>query len=230
MRPRRAFMEWLRRAATPYNIDSFEQRDRYGCHICIPIDSLIRAVRWSMEYFPEEVLIGFDPTTTRNPDIVEETFGPPSSVFSGTGYILGEPHLLNVGDEFSVEHISEDWLGSSSFAVDRGNRGSRFDSFLHSHPNAFAGPSQSDASAAEHTPGVEFILGIQVENPPLGLEWYEQEGTHRRRLGAKTEGEILARLAGRKILGLELIGFQRGGLGVNILITDEEGFPLGLDL
>ena len=223
-------MEWLRRAAIPYNIDSFEQRDRYGCHICIPIDSLIRAVRWSMEYFPEEVLIGFDPTTTRNPDIVEETFGPPSSVFSGTGYILGEPHLLNVGDEFSVEHISEDWLGSSSFAVDRGNRGSRFDSFLHSHPNAFAGPSQSDASAAEHTPGVEFILGIQVENPPLGLEWYEQEGTHRRRLGAKTEGEILARLAGRKILGLELIGFQRGGLGVNILITDEEGFPLGLDL
>ena len=222
-------MEWLRRAAIPYNIDSFEQRDRYGCYICLRIDSLIRVVRWSMEYFPEEVLIGFDPTKTRNPDIVEEAFGPPSSVFSGIGYILGEPVLLNVGDEFSVEHISEDWL-DSALSVERGNRGSRFDSFLHSHPNAFAGPSQSDASAAEHTPGVEFILGVEEENPPLGLEWYEQEGTHRRRLGAKTEGEILARLAGRKIIGLELIGFQRGGLGVNILITDEEGFPLGLDL
>ena len=222
-------MEWLRRAAIPYNIDSFEQRDRYGCHICIPIDSLIRVVGWSMEYFPEEVLIGFDPTTTRNPDIVEETFGPPSSVFSGAGYVLGEPHLLNVGDEFSVEHISEDWL-DGALSANRGSRGSRFSTYLHSHPNAFAGPSQSDASASDFTEGVEIILGVEVENPPLGLEWYEQEGTHRRRLGAKTEGEILARLAGRKIIGLELIGFQRGGLGVNILITDEEGFPLGLNL
>ena len=223
-------MEWLRRAAIPYNIDSFEQRDRYGCHICLPMDSLIRTVRWSLEYFPEEVLIGFDPTTTRNPDIVEETFGPPRSVFSGAGYILGEPHLLNVGDEFSVEHISEDWL-DGALSTNRGSRGSRFSTYLHSHPNAFAGPSQSDASASDFTEGVEMILGVEVENPPLGLEWYEQEGTHRRRLGAeKTEGEILARLAGRKILSLELIGFIRGGLAANILITDEEGFPLGLDL
>ena len=223
-------MEWLRRAAIPYNIDSFEQRDRYGCHICIPIDSLIRVVGWSMEYFPEEVLIGFDPTTTRNPDIVEETFGPPRSVFSGAGYILGEPHLLNVGDEFSVEHISEDWL-DGALSANRGSRGSRFSTYLHSHPNAFAGPSQSDASASDFTEGVEMILGVEVENPPLGLEWYEQEGTHRRRLGEeKPEGEILARLAGRRILGMELIGFIRGGLAANILITDEDGFPLGLDL
>ena len=126
-------MEWLRRAAIPYNIDSFEQRDRYGCHICIPIDSLDRVVGWSMEYFPEEVLIGFDPPPRRrNPDIVEETFGPPSSVFSGIGYILGEPSLLNVGDEFSVEHISEDWL-DSTLSVNRGNRGSRF-RFLPAQP------------------------------------------------------------------------------------------------
>ncbi len=76
------------------------------------------------------------------------------------------------------------------------------------------------------------ILGVMVKDPPIGLEWYEQEGIHRRRLG-QGQGEdmpVLASIAGRKILGLELIGFIRGGLGCNILITDEDGFPIGLDL
>ena len=225
-------MDWLLEAAATYNQESYEQRDRYGCHICFPVGTLWSVIQWSMEYFPEEVLIGFDPDSSKkNPDAVEDSFGPPTSSFSGSGYLLGEPHLINVGDSFSVEHISEDWL-DGALSVERGSRASRFSSYLHSHPQANAGPSQSDADASQTTEGVEMILGVMVKDPPIGLEWYEQEGIHRRRLG-QGHGEdmtVLASIAGRKILGLELIGFIRGGLGCNILITDEDGFPIGLDL
>ena len=93
-------------------------------------------------------------------------------------------------------------------------------------------PSQADADAAEWTEGVELILGVMIKDPPVGLEWYEQEGVHRRRLGLDPDGDlpVLARVAGRKILGFELVGYIRSGLGCNILITDEEGSPIGLDL
>jgi hypothetical protein len=41
---------------------------------------------------------------------------------------------------------------------------------------------------------------------------------------------VLARVAGRKVHGFELIGYLRNGEGVNLLITSPEGFPIGLDL
>ena len=41
---------------------------------------------------------------------------------------------------------------------------------------------------------------------------------------------MLTRVAGRKIHGFELIGYLRNGEGVNLLITNEEGSPIGLDL
>ena len=71
-----------------------------------------------------------------------------------------------------------------------------------------------------------------IQDPPVGLEWYEQEGVHRRRLGLDPEGDlpVLARVAGRKILGFELVGYLRSGLGVNILITNAGGMPIGLDI
>ena len=41
---------------------------------------------------------------------------------------------------------------------------------------------------------------------------------------------VLARVAGRKVHGFELIGYLRNGEGVNLLITDGEGMPIGLDI
>ncbi len=226
-------MDWLLEAATAYNRESYEQRERYGCHICIPVETIRTVIRWSMESIPDEVLIGFDPDPSRpNPEAVEKVFGPPTSSFSGSGYLLGEPHLCNVGDSFSVEMIPEEWV-DGVFSEERGSRGSSFSSYLHSHPNAMAGPSQADAEAArDWAQGVEFILGVMIQDPPVGLEWYEQEGVHRRRLGLDPEGDlpVLARVGGRKILGFELVGYIRSGLGCNILITDEDGSPIGLDL
>ena len=66
----------------------------------------------------------------------------------------------------------------------------------------------------------------------MGLEWYDQEDGHRRDLKPEKDEEIpvLARVAGRKVHGFELIGYLRNGEGVNLLITSTEGFPIGLDL
>ena len=155
----------------------------------------------------------------------------PQSTFSGSGFLLGEPHIVNVGDSYSVHHVPEEWT-DGVFSEERGARGSRFASFLHSHPNAYAHPSQADAEAADWTEGVEMILGVRFSPAPLGLEWYDQEDGHRRDLKPEKDEElpILARVAGRKVHGFELIGYLRNGEGVNLLITSPEGFPIGLDL
>jgi len=224
--------DWLLEAATAYNRDSYEQRSRYATHLLIPIETMGAVIRWSMESIPDEVLIGFDPDTERpNPKSVEDEFGPPQTTFSGYGYLLGTPHIVNVGDSFSVHHVPEEWT-DGVFSEERGARGSRFATFLHSHPNAYAHPSQADAEAADWTEGVEMILGVRFSPAPLGLEWYDQEEGHRRDLNPDHGEElpVLARVAGRKVHGFELIGYLRNGEGVNLLITNEEGAPIGLDL
>ncbi len=224
--------DWLLEAATAYNLDSYEQRDRYSTHLLIPIETMRAVIRWSMESIPDEILIGFDPDTERpNPKQVEDAFGPSQSSFSGHGYLLGTPHIVNVGDSFSVHHVPEEWT-DGVFSEERGARGSRFASFLHSHPNAYARPSQADAEAADWTEGVEMILGVKFSPAPLGLEWYDQEDGHRRDLNPEQGGElpVLARVAGRKVHGFELIGYLRNGEGVNLLITTDDGSPIGLDL
>ena len=72
------------------------------------------------------------------------------------------------------------------------------------------------------------ILGVRFSPAPLGLEWYDEEESHRRDLKTGHEGDlpVLARVAGRKVHGFELIGYLRNGEGVNILITSEDGSPL----
>jgi len=223
--------DWLLGAAEAYNLDSYEQRERYSTHLLIPIETMRTVIRWSMESIPDEVLIGFDPDAERpNPERVEEVFGPSQSSFSGYGYLLGTPHIVNVGDSYSVHHVPEEWT-DGVFSEERGARGSRFASFLHSHPNAYAHPSEADAEAADWTEGVEMILGVRFSPAPLGLEWYDEEEVHRRDLNPEHEGElpVLARVAGRKVHGFELIGYLRNGEGVNLLITDAEGMPIGLD-
>jgi hypothetical protein len=224
--------DWLLEAATSYNQDSYEQRERYSTHLLIPIETMRTVIQWSMESIPDEVLIGFDPDTERpNPESVEDAFGPSQSAFSGYGYLLGTPHIVNVGDSFSVHHVPEEWT-DGIFSEERGARGSRFASFLHSHPNAYAHPSQADAEAADWTEGVEMILGVKFSPAPLGLEWYDQEDGHRRDLNPEQGDDlpVLARVAGRKVHGFELIGYLRNGEGVNLLITDEGGSPIGLDI
>ena len=224
--------DWLLGAAEAYNLASYEQRERYSTHLLIPIETMRTVIQWSMEAIPDEVLIGCDPDPERpNPEIVEEAFGPSQSTFSGYGYLLGTPHIVNVGASYSVHHVPEEWT-DGVFSEERGARGSRFASFLHSHPNAYAHPSEADAEAADWTEGVEMILGVRFSPAPLGLEWYDQEDGHRRDLGPEHEGDlpVLARVAGRKVHGFELIGYLRNGEGVNLLITDEIGIPIGLDI
>jgi len=222
--------DWLLGAVEAYNLDSYEQRERYSTHLLIPIETMRTVIRWSMESIPDEVLIGFDPDPERpNPEMVEDVFGPAQTTFSGYGYLLGTPHIVNVGDSYSVHHVPEEWT-DGVFSEERGARGSRFASFLHSHPNAYAHPSEADAEAADWTEGVEMILGVRFSPAPLGLEWYDEEESHRRDLNPEHVGEmpVLARVAGRKVHGFELIGYLRNGEGVNLLITDDEGFPIGL--
>ena len=224
--------DWLLGAAEAYNLDSYEQRERYSTHLLIPIETMRTVIRWSMESIPDEVLIGFDPDPERpNPEVVEDVFGPAQTTFSGYGYLLGTPHIVNVGDSYSVHHVPEEWT-DGVFSEERGARGSRFASFLHSHPNAYAHPSEADAEAADWTEGVEMILGVRFSPAPLGLEWYDEEESHRRDLNPEQGGElpVLARVAGRKVHGFELIGYLRNGEGVNLLITDAEGMPIGLDI
>jgi proteasome lid subunit RPN8/RPN11 len=224
--------DWLLGAAEAYNLDSYEQRERYSTHLLIPIETMRTVIRWSMESIPDEVLIGFDPDPERpNPEEVEEVFGPSQSTFSGYGYLLGTPHIVNVGDSYSVHHVPEEWT-DGVFSEERGARGSRFASFLHSHPNAYAHPSEADAEAADWTEGVEMILGVRFSPAPLGLEWYDEEEGHRRDLNPEQGGElpVLARVAGRKVHGFELIGYLRNGEGVNLLITDAKGMPFGLNM
>ncbi len=224
--------DWLMEAATSYNRDSFSQRERYSTYLLVPIETLRIVIEWSMKSIPDEVLIGFDPDTEKvNPTVVEEAFGPSKTTFSGHGYLLGRPHIVNVGDSFSVHHVPEEWT-DGIFSEERGARGSRFSSFLHSHPNAFAQPSQADAEAAEWTEGVEMILGIRFSPAPVGLEWYDQGEGHRRDLNPENGGDlpVLARVAGRMVHAFELIGYLRNGEGVNLVITSAEGDPIGLDL
>ena len=224
--------DWLLGAAEAYNLDSYEQRERYATHLLIPIETMRTVIRWSMESIPDEVLIGFDPDPERpNPERVEEVFGPAQSTFSGFGYLLGEPHIVNVGDSYSVHHVPEEWT-DGVFSEERGARGSRFASFLHSHPNAYAHPSEADAEAADWTEGVEMILGVRFSPAPLGLEWYDEQESHRRGLNPENEEDlpVLARVAGRKVHGFELIGYLRNGEGVNLLITEADGMPIGLNI
>ncbi len=224
--------DWLLDAVGAYNLDSYEQRERYSTHLLIPIETMRTVIRWSMESIPDEVLIGFDPDPERpNPEMVEDVFGPAQTTFSGYGYLLGTPHIVNVGDSYSVHHVPEEWT-DGVFSEERGARGSRFASFLHSHPNAYAHPSEADAEAADWTEGVEMILGVRFSPAPLGLEWYDEEESHRRDLNPEHVGKmpVLARVAGRKVHGFELIGYLRNGEGVNILITEDDGVPIGLEL
>ena len=66
----------------------------------------------------------------------------------------------------------------------------------------------------------------------MGLEWFDEEDGHRRDLRPDSEEDlpILTRVAGRSIHAFELIGYTRNGAGVNLLITTEDGEPIGIEI
>ena len=247
---------WLIDAAVAYNRQSFEQKDGYVGLILLPIEHLETVLNWSFQSLPDEILVGFDPNQNlpHNQEIHDFFIGSDHRVelHQGEGLVLGEPHLVNRGDSFSVHHIPEEWV-DDIFAQERGGRGSRFTHWLHTHPNAVAIPSNADADAAQWTSGVDMILGIQF-SPSGPLPWFDEVDGVRRPLQpeeaaqradvvdssgrrgwarvrrSKDEKQILGRATtGHRIHGLELISFHRTGVGINVVLVDEEGVPIGWD-
>tara|TARA_B000000532_G_scaffold51144_1_gene39005 strand:+ start:1020 stop:1784 length:765 start_codon:yes stop_codon:yes gene_type:complete len=247
---------WLVDAAVAYNRQSFEQKDGYVGLILLPIEHLETVLNWSFQSLPDEILVGFDPNQNlpHNQEIHDFFIGSDHRVelHQGEGLVLGEPHLVNRGDSFSVHHIPEEWV-DDIFAQERGGRGGRFTHWLHTHPNAVAIPSNADADAAQWTSGVDMILGIQF-SPSGPLPWFDEVDGVRRPLQpeeaaqradvvdssgrrgwarvrrSRDEKQILGRATtGHRIHGLELISFHRTGVGINVVLVDEEGVPIGWD-
>ena len=247
---------WLIDAAMAYNRQSYEQKDGYVGLILLPLKHLETVLNWSFQSLPDEILVGFDPNQNlaHNPNIHESFIGSDyrEQLHQGEGLVLGEPHLVNRGDSFSVHHIPEEWV-DDIFAQERGGRGSRFTHWLRTHPNAVAIPSGADADAAQWTSGVDMILGIQF-SPSGPLPWFDEvdgvrrplqpeEAAHRadnvdaigrrgwaRVRKARQEKQVLGRVpTGHRIHGLELIAFHRTGVGINVVLVDDEGTPIGWD-
>ena len=241
--PRLMVESWLAEAAAAYNRASLQDRDGYAALVLLPTRHLATILNWAFESLPDEILIGFDPDSGQSidPQIIEACMGVDHhrELFAGQGYVIGEPHLVNRGDSFSVHHVPEEWV-DDLFAADRGSRGARFTHWMHTHPNCVAIPSAADADAAQYTEGVDMILGIEF-SPEGPLPWFEDAEGVRRPLqpsrgrkkgwgGWRRRRPVLGRAAtGHSIHGLELIAFHRTGVGINVLLVDDEGWPHGLE-
>ena len=225
--------EWLVKSAQKYNKQSLENKDGYPAFILMPITTLEKIINWTFQSLPDEILVGMDPNPEiKNPKKIEDLYRGvnfQNKLFAGQGYILGEPHLVNRGDAFSVHHVPEEW-NDGIFGEERGVRGGRFTTWLHTHPNAPAIPSMADADAAQWTEGCDMILGVRFS--PEGIfPWFDDiEGTRRK----LTPQEIYQKkddlkpyigtaITGHRIHELELISFHKRGFGINIILTDDEG-------
>ncbi|MDG1524540.1 MAG: hypothetical protein P8Q90_00500 [Candidatus Thalassarchaeaceae archaeon] len=235
---------WLIDAAISYNRASLENRDSYSAFVLLPVRHLERILNWSFKALPDEILIGFDPMDTMPMDaeVIQACCGAEhdSDLFAGQNFVIGEPHLVNRGNSYSVHHVPEEWM-DDLFASNRGSRGARFTHWMHTHPNCVAIPSEADADAAQHTDGVDMILGIEFSNPDGSVFWFDDvEGVRRplkpptrswRRWGRRRQRSVLGRSStGHRIHGLELIAYHRTGVGVNVLLVDDEGMPHGLNM
>ncbi len=254
---------WLLAAAAAYNRSSMSEREGYAGVIHLPVRHLATIIDWAFQSLPDEILVGFDSDSDRphRTEVDAEYEGDMlrGGLFQGEGLVLGEPHLVNRGDSFSVHHVPEEWV-DDLFAVDRGSRGGRFTHWLHTHPNAVAIPSEADADAAQYTDGVDMILGIEF-SPEGVLPWFDDAEGVRRRLEPESGGEsdsapefaeeamrgrgrrrgwgsgrtrwrdqrsVLGRApTGHSIHGLELIAFHSSGVGINVILVDDDGWPVG---
>ena len=225
--------EWLVKSAQKYNKQSLENKDGYPAFILMPITTLEKIINWTFQSLPDEILVGMDPNPEiKNPKKIEDLYRGvnfQNKLFAGQGYILGEPHLVNRGDAFSVHHVPEEW-NDGIFGEERGVRGGRFTTWLHTHPNAPAIPSMADADAAQWTEGCDMILGVRFS--PEGIfPWFDDiEGTRRKLTPQEIDQKkdalkpyIGTAITGHRIHELELISFHKRGFGINIILTDDEG-------
>lgn len=225
--------EWLVKSAQKYNKQSLENKDGYPAFILMPITTLEKIINWTFQSLPDEILVGMDPNPEiKNPKKIEDLYRGvnfQNKLFAGQGYILGEPHLVNRGDAFSVHHVPEEW-NDGIFGEERGVRGGRFTTWLHTHPNAPAIPSMADADAAQWTEGCDMILGVRFS--PEGIfPWFDDiEGTRRKLTPQEIDQKIDdlkphigTAITGHMIHELELISFHKRGFGINIILTDDEG-------
>lgn len=225
--------EWLVKSAQKYNKQSLENKDGYPAFILMPITTLEKIINWTFQSLPDEILVGMDPNPEiKNPKKIEDLYRGvnfQNKLFAGQGYVLGEPHLVNRGDAFSVHHVPEEW-NDGIFGEERGVRGGRFTTWLHTHPNAPAIPSMADADAAQWTEGCDMILGVRFS--PEGIfPWFDDiEGTRRKLTPQEIDQKIDdlkphigTAITGHRIHELELISFHKRGFGINIIFTDDEG-------
>ncbi|MBJ23900.1 MAG: hypothetical protein CMB64_04450 [Euryarchaeota archaeon] len=221
--------QWLQNAMRGYNLISLEKKELYSSLIQMPGSVFEKLIKLTLENLPDEILVGFDPNWNRphlkKVDNLFSMYDNKKQLFSGEGYILGEPNLVNRGDSYSVHHLPEEWT-DDFFAVDRGPRGGRFTHWLHTHPNAVAIPSGADADAAQYTDGIDMILGIQFT--PEGFHpWFDEVEGQRRPLIDTKKGVIGVASTGHLIHGLEVIAYHRSGVGINVIFVDENNLPYG---
>jgi len=237
---------WLVEAMSAYNADSLANKDGYSGLIQIPGDILQQILFWSLESLPDEILVGLDSDNTRPhlSEVDDLFYGDEfeEGKFAGEGFVLGDATIVNRGDSFSVHHVPEEWT-DGIFTQSRGPRGGRFIHWLHTHPNAVAIPSKQDAEAAQHTLGVDMILGIEF-SPSGPLPWYDDAEGVRRKLQpndiapvknkrqrgwfSKSEKPVLGIApTGHQIHGLELISFHKSGTGINVIFVNDDGYPYG---
>ena len=237
---------WLIELMTAYNGESYSGREAYTAQVHLPGSVFGELVWWALQALPDEILVGLD-VDSNQPHVeeVDERFRASTStsnLFQGQGYRIKEAHIVNRGDSYSVHHLPEDWT-DDMFSSSRGSRAGRFTHWLHTHPNAPAIPSGPDADAAQETPGIDMILGLRF-SPEGPLPWFDDVEGQRRRVGKEAVAEptkarrrsffqrqklpvLGVAPSGHKIHEIQLIAFHKNGLGVNVLLVDENGYPYG---
>jgi hypothetical protein len=237
---------WLEELMVSYNRESFQSKESYTAQIHLPSHVFEELVWWALQALPDEILVGMDidSNAPHLPEVehffkgTEHTEG----LFQGQGFRISEAHIVNRGNSYSVHHLPEDWT-DDMFSTTRGSRAGRFTHWLHTHPNAPAIPSHADADAAQETPGVDMILGLRF-SPEGPLPWFDDVEGVRRRVGSEAKPtptkskrrsffsrQNLTVLgvapSGHKIHEIQLIAFRKSGLGINVILVDKEGYPLG---
>jgi hypothetical protein len=236
---------WLVDLMTAYNRESHAQRDGYIAQLHLPGSVFQDLVWWGLQSLPDEILVGMDidPNRPVRQDVEAFFSGKErhDRLFQGQGYLINEAHIVNRGDSYSVHHLPEDWT-DDMFSANRGSRAGRFTHWLHTHPNAPAIPSGADADAAQETSGIDMILGLRF-TPEGPLPWFDDvEGTRRslqadeskkprkKSFFARHALPVLGRApTGHNIHDIQLIGFHKSGVGVNVVFVDDEGYPYGWD-
>ena len=243
----RAMVEaWLLELMTSYNEESYHGREAYTAQVHLPGKVFESLVWWALQSLPDEILVGLD-IDAEAPHVaeVDELFRADestSNLFQGQGYRIKEAHIVNRGDSYSVHHLPEDWT-DDMFSSSRGSRAGRFTHWLHTHPNAPAIPSGADADAAQETPGIDMILGLRF-SPEGPLPWFDDVEGQRRRVGKEAVAQptkvrrrsffqrqqlpvLGVAPSGHKIHEIQLIAFHKNGLGINVVLVDEQGYPYG---